>query len=116
VISLANKVNNGDLANAGYDHLDRSGNVVTISLGSLHADASATQLAELVNKRFLGINEPLSITGHTYQAVSTSVLLTVNGFHYSDVTQGQVADCWLMARRWALPGPMDPCRLASLAV
>src|SRR5207248_364203 len=97
VTNLANKVVNGDPANALYHSLDSWGNVQTVALGDLFAGSSASQLTQLVNKWFLGINEPMSDPGHAYQAVGTNVPLKVNGFNYYDVMQGQVGDCWLMA-------------------
>src|SRR5262249_15631771 len=43
------------------------------------------------------IDYPLTNTGIMYQPVSSTTPLTVNGFNYYDVSQGQLGDCWLMA-------------------
>jgi uncharacterized protein with LGFP repeats len=98
---LANKVVNGDPANATYQFLDTSGNVQTIPLGNLHAGSSSSQLSQLVNKWFLGIDEPTLFTdawGPTsYQAVGTNIPLNIGGFTFDAVKQGGVGDCWLLA-------------------
>jgi hypothetical protein len=94
VRNLASKVVNGDHANATYQFLDSLGNVKTIGLGNLHAGSSRTQLTELVNKWFLGIDEPMADV--RYQAV-TNIPLSSNGFNYYDVNQGALGDCWLLA-------------------
>jgi hypothetical protein len=101
VRALAKKVVSADPGNANYQFLDPSGNVQVLPLGNLHAGSSGTQLTQLVNKWFWGINEPTLCTSHwgptRYQPVSPTIPLTVNGFNYYDVKQGGVGDCFLLA-------------------
>jgi hypothetical protein len=94
VSNLASKVVDGDPANATYQSLNSSGNVVTINLGNLAAGSSSTQLAELVNKWFLGVDEPAA--GTSYSAVS-GVLFGSGGPSYADVFQGTLGDCTVLA-------------------
>jgi hypothetical protein len=93
---LANKVVNGDPANATYQFLDNAGNVQTVALGNLHPGSSSGQLTELVNKWFLGMDEPTALV--SYQPVGPGVPLKDGSFHYYDVVQGKtLGDCWLEA-------------------
>jgi subtilase family serine protease len=94
VSNLAGKVINGDPANATYQSLDSLGNVVTITLGNLAVGSSTTQLTDLTNKWFLGIDEPTA--GATYSAVSGS-LFAATGPSYADVMQGDLGDCTVLA-------------------
>ena len=84
VRSLANNVIFGTPANATYQGT---------TLGNLAAGSSANQLTMLVNKWFLGMDNPLSSYG--YQKASGS--LFVNGLNYADIKQGYLGDCYFLA-------------------
>ncbi|XZO01389.1 MAG: Calx-beta domain-containing protein [Microcoleus sp.] len=84
VQNLTNKVVNGDLANQTYQGS---------YLGNLSANSSATQMENLINKWFLGLDRPT--TPYTYQYASGS--LFHNGVSYEDINQGLVADCYYLA-------------------
>jgi hypothetical protein len=91
---LTGKVVNGDPGNSTYQYLDKRGNEVTTSLSNLRVGSSSTQLTELVNKWFLGVNEPVAAV--SYSAANGS-LFSANGPVFTDVEQGSVGDCWLLA-------------------
>lgn len=74
----------GNAANAHYQ---------TATLGNLAAGSSASQVQNLVNKWFLGLDRPA--TPFTYAL--TSGTLFVGGANYTDITQGNVSDCYLLA-------------------
>ena len=63
------------------------------SLGNLAAGSSATQLGNLVNKWFLGLDRPTA--SGTYRQFAGQ--LFVSGAAYTDINQGQVGDCYFMA-------------------
>ena len=94
VHNLANKVVNGDPGNATHQCLDSQGNEVTILLGNLQVGSSSTQLTDLVNKWFRGVNEPVAAVSYS---VASGSLFGANGPVFTDVEQGDVGDCWLMA-------------------
>ena len=94
VSNLAGKAINGDRANATYQYLNSFGNVVTISLGNLTTGSSATQLTDLTNKWFLGINEPTA--GAAYSAVGGPLFIS-GGPSFEDVAQGDLGDCTVLA-------------------
>ncbi len=81
VRNLTNKIVNSDPANP------RSG------IGNLFAGSSATQMERLIGKWFLGNDRPT--TSYSYQYAQGS--LFQNGISYTDVKQGVVGDCYLMA-------------------
>ncbi len=81
-------------ANSAFQYLNSKGNVVSTSLGDLQIGSSHTRLGELVNKWFLGVNEPTAAT--TYSAAKGS-LFGSNGPVFTDVHQGEVGDCWLLS-------------------
>lgn len=85
VANLSKKVITGDAANAHY---------LCGTLGNLYAGATGAHLEKLVNKWFLGLDRPASANG-TYQFVAGS--LFQGGIQYTDVRQGGVGDCYLMA-------------------
>jgi hypothetical protein len=85
VANLSKKVINGDTANAHY---------LCGTLGNLYAGATGAHLEKLVNKWFLGLDRPVSANG-TYQFVAGS--LYQGGIQFTDVRQGGVGDCYLMA-------------------
>lgn len=95
-------VNNSTLF-AGLDYVERLTEYVVLgstangqyqgqSLGNLAAGSSTTQLTNLVNKWFLGLDRPTA--GGTYRQFAGQ--LFVGGVAYTDVNQGQVGDCYLM--------------------
>jgi hypothetical protein len=86
VEDLANKVVNGNLANASYQ-----GTV----LGNLTAGCPGSQLTKLVDKWFLGTDHPQAM-GYTY-AKAAGNLFGMYGPFYTDIHQGLVGDCFLMA-------------------
>ena len=83
VWKLSTYVVNGSAANAKYQGQ---------SLGNLAAGSSSTQLTNLVNKWFLGLDRPTA--SGTYRQFAGQ--LFVNGVAYTDINQGQVGDCYLM--------------------
>jgi hypothetical protein len=99
VQDLANKVVNGDAANAHY---------LGASLGNLYAGSPAWQLQDLVNKWFLGLDHPAVVltpdqiqagwtaNGAAYTVVNGS-LFGGTGPSYTDVFQGWLGDCTVMA-------------------
>src|SRR3990172_2095223 len=84
VWKLSSYVVNGNAANANYQGQ---------TLGNLSAGSTATQLGNLVNKWFLGLDRPAA-SGAYRQIAGT---LFVGGAAYTDVKQGSVGDCYLMA-------------------
>lgn len=76
----------GTVANAKY-----MGN----SLGNLVAGSTASHIGCLINKWFLGLDRPTAGSGWTYRQFAGQ--LFVNGVTYTDINQGQVGDCYLMA-------------------
>lgn len=84
VDALSTYVVFGNTANAHYQGQ---------ALGNLAAGSSASQLQQLVNKWFLGLDRPA--TSSTYAPVSGS--LFVDGPSYRDINQGGVGDCYILA-------------------
>ena len=60
---LASKVIAGDPDNATYNSLNSQAVAVTTDLGNLAVNSPSSQLKELVNKWFLGVNYPSSTYG-----------------------------------------------------
>ena len=102
VRQLLNDVVDGDPANATYQGA---------ALGNLQAGASASQLQKLVNKWFLGLDHP--IASGTYAQVSGN--LFVNGPAVSDVQQGDLSDCYLLAALAALAKD-DPAAITGMFI
>jgi hypothetical protein len=129
VSSLASKVVNGDLANFSYQYVNSSGAEVTVPLGNLVAaskanheqGSSATQVQDLVNKWFLGEDDPiidtelLSQSGNSSvsYAVASGTLFATGGPSYKDVHQGQEGDCWLLAAL-AVTANSDPSIIKNM--
>ena len=89
VRNLASKVVNTNTGNALYQGA---------ALGNLAAGATGSQLNQLVNKWFLGLDRPNATIGATtfaYRQASGS--LFVNGAELTDIRQGYVGDCYLLA-------------------
>ena len=126
--NLASKVIAGDPDNATYNSLNSQGVVVTTNLGNLAINSPSSQLNELVNKWFLGVNYPSSTYGTgsggsapnatpSYQLVS-NVPLFASGespskVNYYDVQQGQIGDCWVLASLAAV-ADRDPLAIWSM--
>jgi hypothetical protein len=96
VQNLGSKLVDGDPANAYYQ-----GN---IPLGNLKVGSSASQLQELTNKWFLGMDHPLDPDvptwwGGTFSYLPASGTLFGSSAapQYTDVMQGGEGDCWFMA-------------------
>ena len=75
----------GNVANAQYQGQ---------TLGNLAVGSSPTQLEELVDKWFLGTDHPAA--GSAYQ-LATGPLFGPTGPQYTDIHQGGLDDCYLMA-------------------
>jgi hypothetical protein len=83
---LATDVVNGNLANAHYQGS---------TLGNLVSGSSASQLVKLVDKWFLGMDHPTTMSGVTYQQATGS--LFPHAPTYTDVRQGMLGDCYYLA-------------------
>jgi hypothetical protein len=91
VSDLANKVVNGDPANAHYQGA---------ALGNLSAGSPAWQLQDLVNKWFLGTDLPIAAddNGTVYgYATASGSLFGAGGPSYQDIGQGVLGDCYFLA-------------------
>jgi hypothetical protein len=103
VSGLASNVVNGNPANATYQSLGTGGAVVSVPLGNVVAATTAnnylgspaTQVQDLVNKWFLGEDYPA--TSYGYAPASGTLFGSGGSPLYSDVYQGGLNDCWLMA-------------------
>ena len=84
VWKLSSYIVNGNAANAKYQGQ---------TLGNLAAGSTATKLANLVNKWFMGLDRPTA--SGTYRNVAGT--LFVNGASYTDVKQGAVPNCYFTA-------------------
>jgi len=96
VQNLGYKLVDGDPSNTYYQ-----GN---IPLGNLKVGSSASQLQELTNKWFLGMDHPLdpgmpAWWGGTlsYLPASGTLFGSSGAPQYTDVEQGEEGDCWFMA-------------------
>jgi hypothetical protein len=91
VDQLAADVVNSSAANAKY---------LGQSLGNLTANSSSTQMENLVNKWFLGLDHPIA-SGDVYHVYSSyrqfAGSLFVNGATYDDIHQGYLGDCYFMS-------------------
>ena len=92
VQSLTYKVVDGDPANAQF---------LGAPLGNLGVGSSATQLQDLVDKWFLGMDHPTIdmqyLSGSVNYALASGTLFGNGGPSYKDVYQGMEGDCWLLA-------------------
>jgi len=87
---LAGDVVNGNSANAHYQGQ---------TLGNLAAGSSAGILNNLINKWFYGTDHPAD-SGYTYRSAAGP--LFVSGPAYTDMYQGQLGDCYLIASLGAI--------------
>ena len=91
VDQLASDIVNGSAANAKY---------LGGTLGNLASNSSSTQMDNLVNKWFLGLDHPVA-SGDSYNTFSSyrqfAGSLFVNGATYDDIKQGYVGDCYLVS-------------------
>ena len=89
VQNLSAKVALGNPANGHYQGQ---------TLGNLAAGNSAFHLEDLVDKWFLGLDRPnTAIDGVTYAYAKASASLFPSAPVYTDVRQGNVGDCYLLA-------------------
>jgi hypothetical protein len=92
---LANKVVNGDPANAHFQRQSLPAN------GILSAGSPAWVLQDLVNKWFRGLDHPAVPLGVSYAPAPAGAGLFAGGVlklpSYQDVHQGVAGDCWLLA-------------------
>ena len=86
VQDLANKVLNGNPADTDYQGK---------ALAALAANSPGWVMQDLVNKWFLGLDLPAVGTGVEYALASGS--LFGSGPSYTDVVQGSLSDCYLLA-------------------
>jgi hypothetical protein len=89
---LAGDVVNGNTANAHYQGS---------TLGNLAIGSNNAQLTKLINKWFYGTDHPTTTnSSYTYKTVSGS--LFVAGPSYTDLNQGALGDCYLLAAAGAI--------------
>jgi len=90
VADLANDVVNNNVANQYYQGS---------TLGNLSAGSSKTQLQELIDKWFLGMDHPSAPQGvtFTYEKATGSLFGNDGTFSYQDIQQGSLGDCYFLA-------------------
>jgi len=98
VDDILNRFVNGDAANAYY-----TGGGTATALGNMKVGSSVTQLNQLIGKWFLGNDLPsttVTMNGSTIKVTykaSTAPLFGVAGPVASDINQGYLNDCYLLA-------------------
>ena len=107
----------GNSANAHWN----GGAATASSLGNLSANATATQFNDLIGKWFLGTDMPgdasapgQSSTGIAYEAYNLP-LFSAGGPKLTDVSQGQIGDCWFLAAL-AETALQDPSLIQNMIV
>ncbi|MEO1560206.1 MAG: hypothetical protein AAFS12_11440, partial [Cyanobacteria bacterium J06632_19] len=83
---LSSKVVYGNVANKLYRGS---------TLGNLYAGSNSTHMEKLVGKWFLGNDRPSIDSGYTYKFTQGS--LFQNGISYTDIKQGNLANCYYVA-------------------
>jgi hypothetical protein len=115
ITSITQALVNGNAANATWT----GGAANATALGNLATGSSATQLAELIGKWFLGTDLPSSkvILGNTSFSVSYSAsskpLFASSGPSMNDINQGYLGDCYLLASL-AETAKQDPSAITSM--
>jgi Calpain family cysteine protease len=89
---VTSNIVNGNKSNATWT----GGSLTSVALGNLAVGSSADQMDKLVSKWFLGGDLP-SWTGSTGYTIIDAPLFSAAGPLASDVTQGGIGDCYLMA-------------------
>lgn len=84
VWKLSSYIVNGNTANAKYQGS---------TLGNLAAGSSSTQMENLINKWYLGLDRPTA--GGTYRQFAGQ--LFVGGATYTDIHQGGLGDCYFVS-------------------
>lgn len=87
VAILSGKIVNGDPSNRKYQ-----GN----NLGNMVAGSGETQVENLIQKWFYGADHPDVPVTYTYREVQGAVPTDASDFHYTDVRQGHLGDCYLL--------------------
>jgi hypothetical protein len=89
---ITSNVVNGDLSNAWWT----GGATSRVALGNLAVGSSADQLGKLVGKWFLGTDLP-TWSGSSAYTVIDAPLFSASGPLASEVSQGSIGDCYLLA-------------------
>ncbi len=116
VTYISSALVNGNAANAKWT----GGAATSVALGNLAVGSTATQLSELDGKWLLGTDSPTSTVqmsgvrtfSVSYSAVS-SPLFATSGPSMSDVNQGYLGDCYLLAPLAEI-AKQDPSILQSM--
>jgi hypothetical protein len=116
--NLYYKLVNGDAANANWT----GGGNTSIALGNLSVGSSANQLNQLINKWFLGGDNPtLSFNSgpgmlpytSAYKQINTTLFSSAGVPLTSDINQGQIGDCYLMSSLCSIANN-DPSLIQSM--
>lgn len=103
-LSDLQKIVNNSTLFAGLHYVERLSEYIVLgstanaqfagqALGNLVAGSTTAHLSNLVSKWFLGLDRPTA--SGTYRQFAGS--LFVNGAAYTDINQGQIGDCYLLA-------------------
>lgn len=104
---LASKVVNAHTANAKYKGA---------ALGNLAANSTDAHLDKLIDKWFMGGDRPnATIYGTTYQYRLANGSLFVNGASLTDIKQGYVGDCYLLASLGSV-AMIDPGAISQMFI